>query len=465
MTEIIDIQNQLIRASRSWGLKKGFDRAHTEALRNEAIHLNHTSYFNDIPFYRKLAGEEGIGSTADSDTIKRKLMLSADIFKSYDRSLLDNGDFYGMTQWLSGIYHRRIDIDMSDIHTIDSWIERLKIDDVHIVYSSGTSGTFSFVPRDIQDWELSRTANIACLASLLMHRLGNTLSGLFLNAPARLLSSQTLTRFAGKKKLTGFDAVFLGFRQGRMGNQVLIEELATLFRRHYFLYDIAVSGTALRCLYHGASTDDEKQMLTGLQAEVIDKKETNYLMLIHAIRRSTDEGQKVFIFGAPYQFRELCDFVAIHGQGLALKKGSFVFFGGGWKSFTGETIERETLVDMLSNSFDIPKEMVLEGYSMTEINMLMVRCEHGRFHIPPVIEPVIFDEKLDPIQGTDIKGAFGFLDPFAVSYPGFIISGDYVHMLNGECPCGLDGPAIIEIGRMPGSELKGCGGIMGSMKA
>ncbi|MBA7646834.1 hypothetical protein ES703_54600 [subsurface metagenome] len=120
---------------------------------------------------------------------------------------------------------------------------------------------------------------------------------------------------------------------------------------------------------------------------------------------------------------------------------------------------------MLSENFGIPPKMILEGYSMTEINMLMLRCDHGRFHIPPNIEPVIYDEELNPLEGSDLKGAFGFLDPLAISYPGFIISGDYVGMLDGECDCGLCGPALTDIGRAHGQEIKGCGGIMGSIRA
>ena len=120
---------------------------------------------------------------------------------------------------------------------------------------------------------------------------------------------------------------------------------------------------------------------------------------------------------------------------------------------------------MLSGTLDILPEAIMEGYSMTEINMLTLRCKHGRFHIPPVIEPVILDEGLEPLEGSDVKGAFGFLDPLAVSYPGFIISGDRVRMVDGECGCGLTGPAITEVGRMTGSEVKGCGGIMGSISA
>jgi hypothetical protein len=120
-------------------------------------------------------------------------------------------------------------------------------------------------------------------------------------------------------------------------------------------------------------------------------------------------------------------------------------------------------VGKLLETFGLPQEMVLEGYSMTEISVLMLRCEHGRFHIPPMLEPVMFDEALEPLEGEDISGTFGFLDPQAVSYPGFIISGDHVRMVSGECACGLSGPAITEIGRALGREVKGCGGIMGTM--
>jgi len=460
-----ELRNELIKAARAWASGGKGDLARARELRDEAIRLNHAHYLADIPVYRKLAEEEGCREDTEVETIKKKLMFSADIFKSYEQSWLDDDDFGRITQWLSGIYHRHIDADVSGVKSIDDWIERLVPDGVHVVYSSGTSGTFSFVPRDKEDWGLSRTANIACLSPLLARRIGGGLSQQLLKSISRLMPPDAFARLAAKKGLPDFDAAFLGFRRGRMGNQALIEELAPLFHRHYFLYDIDITGTALRCLRRGARTDEERRLVEGLRAEVIDRSETNYLKLIENIRESTEGGRRVFIFGAPYQFKELCEVMAGHDRKITLKKGSLVLFGGGWKSFTGEAMDREALVNMLTDGLDISADTILEGYSMTEINVLMLRCEHGRFHIPPIIEPVIFDEGLNPLEGRDIKGAFGFLDPLAVAYPGFIVSGDYVRMIDGECDCGLSGPAIIEIGRMPGSEVKGCGGIMGSIRA
>ena len=120
---------------------------------------------------------------------------------------------------------------------------------------------------------------------------------------------------------------------------------------------------------------------------------------------------------------------------------------------------------MIGKVLNIKPEMVLEGYSMTETSALTLRCRYGRFHIPPTIEPLVFDKGLTPMEGDDLWGAFGFMDALATSHPGFLISNDYVHMVSSQCQCGLCGPAILEIGRLPGSEVKGCGGIMGSFSA
>jgi hypothetical protein len=459
-----DLRNNLVKASQAWASGAEVDTDRVAGWRDEAIRLNHTHYFREIPAYRKLAIETGCDETADITTIKKNLMFSADIFKSYEQAWLDTGDFNSMTGWLSGIYHRRINNDMSGVKTIDGWISRLRDNGVHVVYSSGTSGTFSFIPRDISDWELSRQANIACLAPLLSRRIGGILPGRLIQSVIRLMPPEAFARLASRG-LPGFDAAFLGFRGGRMGNQALIEELAPLFRNRYFLYDMEITGTALRCLRRGCRTNEERRLIEELQDETVARSETANLRMEENLRRSAEGGRKVFIFGAPYQFRELCSVIAGHGRHLTLKKGSLALFGGGWKSFAGEEISRGSLVAILTDTLGLPPEMILEGYSMTEINMLMLRCEGGRFHIPPLIEPVVFDEELNPLEGTNVTGAFGFLDTLAASYPGFIISGDRVHVTYENCDCGLAGPAITDIGRLPGSEVKGCGGIMGSMQA
>jgi hypothetical protein len=466
LKELRTIHNQLIKACRSWALKTGYDPERTRELRHEAILRLHNHYLENIPAYQTLAREEECGKAVDVPTIKNKLMSSADIFKSYSQEWIDSGDYGRMNQWLSNLYGKRLDIDVQGIKSVDDWIERLQTAGIQVSYSSGTSGTFSFVPRDPADWKQAKIANTNYLAPLLTYsKTGTFLTRLLVKPALRLLSPEAFAGAAGRAGIRGFDGVFLGFRSGRMGNQVLMQELAPNFRKHYFLYNIDLTATALRCLRRGAKTSEEKALLERFQTEVSAKRDENYRKIFENMQISTRSGQKVFIFGAPAQFKDLCQLMSGQNQKLALKKGSLILFGGGWKSFTGEVLSRETLVSMLSEVFGLPPDRILEGYSMTEINMLMLRCDAGRFHIPPLIEPVVFDEELSPLEGNDIKGTFGFLDPLAVSYPGFLITGDYIRMVEGDCACGLCGPAVTEIGRAKGREIKGCGGIMGSIKA
>jgi len=460
-----ELINKLIHSSRAWAAGAEIDTCQMARWREEAIKINHKHYFQKIPAYRQLVLEEGFSENADFATIRKHLMLSADIFKSYDQAWLNEGNFSRMTDWLSGIFHRRIDIDPSPLKTMDEWIDELATNGIHVVYSSGTSGAFSFVPRELADRELSRKANISYLSPLIVKLLIEALPGGLTKSAFRLIPQEKLTRIVADRSLSSFDAAFLGFRCGRMGNQALIEELAPLFNHNYFLYDTAITGTALRGLRSGYQTQEEHQLIRELKAVTSEHKEAGYQRLLDNLQQSTRKGRKVFIFGAPQQFLEMGEAIARNNKRLNLKRGSLALFGGGWKSFTGVELSRQSLVNMVTNTLGLPPEMVLEGYSMTEINVLMLRCKEGHFHIPPLIEPVIFNDELNPLEGEELTGAFGFLDPLGISYPGFIITGDQVTLTYKQCRCGLSGPSITTIGRLPGSEIKGCGGIMGSMQA
>jgi hypothetical protein len=63
--------------------------------------------------------------------------------------------------------------------------------------------------------------------------------------------------------------------------------------------------------------------------------------------------------------------------------------------------------------------------------------------------------------GLDV---FAFIDPLPDSYPGFIITGDRVKILE-RCPkCQREGPVLdVEVTRMPGSEGRGCAAVMAEL--
>jgi hypothetical protein len=78
---------------------------------------------------------------------------------------------------------------------------------------------------------------MAYLALLLAQRImGIDYSNQFLKTAIRFMPVDRLIKMVINKGMPDYDAAFLGFKSGRMGNQVLIQELAPLFNRRYFLY-------------------------------------------------------------------------------------------------------------------------------------------------------------------------------------------------------------------------------------
>ncbi len=460
------LYRQLIRQTQAWALGDGFDAQRAADLRRQAILANHVHYLECIPVYKRFAREEGAGLDASLELLQNRLMLPDEIFKSYNQVWLDEGDYARMNTWLSEIFHRPVEVDMAGVNSIDSWIERLNQQGLRLVYSSGTSGNFSFIPRDRENWELFTTASRSTLAPLLARRGAGAWWQRRLIPPAvRLLSPDRFASLVRRLGVREYAAYFLDFVQGHTGNQTLSRELAGLFRTTGYLYETQFSPATLRLLARGPKNAVEQAQLDQLQELVGPRQAELHAILLDRLHRSVAAGQKIFIFGVTRQYKDFCKFILEHGQGLRFKTGSLVVFGGGWKSFQGEQISRDELLNLIAEAFGLPLERILEGYSMTEINAFMLRCQAGRFHIPPTVEPVIFDAGLAPIQGPELHGIFGFMDTLARAYPGFIISGDEVHYLAGGCPCGLEGPALTEVGRGREREIKGCGGIMASLKA
>jgi len=96
-----------------------------------------------------------------------------------------------------------------------------------------------------------------------------------------------------------------------------------------------------------------------------------------------------------------------------------------------------------------------------------MRCPEDRYHVPPILEPWVFDDALVPrLPEEDVTGTFGFMDPTATSYPAFLVTGDEIRLVRAPCPCGLVGPAVVgEVRRTSGREVRGCGGILATVRA
>ncbi|MBI2889829.1 MAG: hypothetical protein HYY13_03485 [Nitrospirae bacterium] len=440
MSRLREVHDQLREFTQVWARKEAVDPDAGRRLREEVILLNHRRYFECIPIYRRWVEESGQGEDVGLETIKTDLMSTDDVFKSYNPEWMDLKDFGAMTRWLGEIYHERLEAPHDGLGTVGDWVAYLETCGVQVLFSSGTSGLFSFVPRDEYTW------------NSLMNNSFNYLSFMLLEK--------------GFVMGQEFSAFVLGFRGGRLGIQLVGQLIGNFAAESHFLYETEIIPDAIRILRRGPKDEQEMKLLLRFKDLTVDREEENYRRLMDAMAGTAATGRSVVLFGAPFQVKKMCELVLASGRKVSLPPQSMIVFGGGWKSFEGEKIERDVLVRMIGNTFGVPKDLIMEGYSMSEMNGAFLRCTGDRYHLPPLIEPVILDESLSPMAGRDLRGIFGFLDPFAVSYPGFIISGDLVHLVDEACPCGLSGPALVgEVTRAPGREVKGCGGVMATVRA
>jgi hypothetical protein len=192
----------------------------------------------------------------------------------------------------------------------------------------------------------------------------------------------------------------------------------------------------------------------------------SYVRAIAFLEESARSDTRVIIFGAPFQIARLCDRARVAALRLRLPADSLVVSGGGWKSFEGERIGRHQLQELIDDTLSVPSDRVIDTYSTAEMNCVCMTCSAGNYHVPPLMAPVVLDRSLAGSWGREGSGILGVLDPFAWSYPGFIITGDLVTLTRGRCACGLDGWTIVgEITRAPGEEIRGCGGAITSLMA
>lgn len=146
--------------------------------------------------------------------------------------------------------------------------------------------------------------------------------------------------------------------------------------------------------------------------------------------------------------------------------------GGGWDGKKGSInlgtkIERSKFVEEVSNFLGIPEENFIDSYSFTE-NTLLITGHYSKkyknylFHIPSWGRVIIRDIKtLKPLHNEGEKGLIQMLNAYGTSsFAGASVMVDDIAEIVSEnrCPeCGFHGMTIKIVGRVKGSEAKGCG--------
>lgn len=186
--------------------------------------------------------------------------------------------------------------------------------------------------------------------------------------------------------------------------------------------------------------------------------ELNQEGIIEAINRYSKQKSPVRFIGFPAYMYFLLKTLQEKNIKVKLPPKSRVFFGGGWKQFFTESIEKKELYKMVEDILGIPKENCMDFFGAVEHPVLYCECPNHHFHIPIYSRIIIRDPKsLQPVPFGQV-GLVNLISPLISSMPySSLITDDLGVMFEGaKCGCGIDTPFIELLGRVGVQNLKTC---------
>jgi phenylacetate-coenzyme A ligase PaaK-like adenylate-forming protein len=393
----------------------------------KAIKFTFINHYNNNYFYHKYCKErtihpDDIRTVDDFD----KIPLIPDIvFKQYP----SGKDF---AYWLETIFTGDLPkiVIKGANPTYDDVINAFNAAGLAVMYSSGTSGRFTFIPRDQRTFKAAQYALAKSLTN--MGELSADHTYLLVPSPKKT------NVFIGKT--TGF------FSDLNKGKDV----------QYAMDYEITV-----KSLQRAMSGNQElkgkvtSSVQSGMQQTMVDQ-------IIQWVERYDKTKETIALTSPPFMLLLVMNKLEGDGKRFDFGERGMVMTGGGWKIQENVRIPHADFSKQVQDVLGIPETHCLDMYGMVEGNGFMVQCPEGHYlHAPyTYYKPLILDDGLNPSE-YDEWGRFAFLDATAQSYPGFIISGDQVRLLE-HCPvCDRPGPVLEpEVQRASGEEVRGCAEII-----
>lgn len=294
-------------------------------------------------------------------------------------------------------------------------------------YSSGTGGRHTFVPRDLRSFNMNEYAMAKGVISMFYPNWNPGMHGYLL-----LPNPFKTNLFAGRLGTIFFD---------------IMKDVECAIDREI---DTEVIKMSMR------SDDGLKTKLIKSVANRMQRKAVNDI--ITWIERNQKERNEMAFVGAPFLLHLVIEQLKEEGRSFDIGGRGAVLTGGGWKVHENKRMPETEFRKEVEQYLGITPDRVIDLYGMVEGNGWMTQCSEGHhLHIPTsYLHPMVLNEKYESV-GYGESGRFAFLDGSMYSYPGFIITGDKVRMLE-HCPiCDRPGP-VLEPGitRVSGNESRGC---------
>jgi phenylacetate-coenzyme A ligase PaaK-like adenylate-forming protein len=406
-------------------------KAQMEELQVEGLRYRFRQHRDAIPMLTKLADGQGLNDIGELNDVV-PLLFDHTMYKSYPPSLLHNYRFGELTKWLNKLTrHDLSGFDATGCDSVDSWIDKLNATTpMHIHHTSGSSGTFSFMPKSRYDWERFFTQYPVTL----FREFGDT-------TPPETLPLE-------------MHVIFPSYESGYVSHSVLNDFLKILFcnnrpelfhaaYRSRSSSDVALLMARVRAAAAKGELDrlEIPPALLARRNEFLDEQKDVEAHTRNFLRETcaSIEGQRFFMQAPSSMAYTIAADGLKNGEKLTFTPNSYIVSGGGGKGIDLPVDWHETVREYFG------VDRVVRVYGMTELISQAPICSAGYFHPMPMCIPYILDpDTSEPLPRTGtVTGRWAHYDLMADGYWGGFISGDEVTMhWDEQCACGRTTPFI-----------------------
>jgi hypothetical protein len=392
--------------------------------RYNSIKYQFVRHYDHNRMYHRYCRNAGItpDDISSVDDLNKVPLIPGEFFKDHPKGK----DF---ALWLGNMFTGEI----PTIHipggnpSYDTVIEAFNVSGMAAMYSSGTGGRHTFVPRDMRSFHLNEYAMAKGVISMFYPVWSPKTKGYLL-----LPNPFKTNLFAGR--------------------------LATILFDILSKVDCAIDrkiDTELIKRSMSKDTGIRTRLMKNLSNRIYNKTIES---IIGWLEKNDKEKERMVLVGAPYLMHSVITKLKEEGRTFDFSERGSVLTGGGWKVHEHRRMPETEFRQELQQTLGIKPDRCLDLYGMVEGNGWMTQCPEGHhLHIPNTyLHAMVLDEEYHPV-GYGESGRFAFLDGSMYAYPGFIITGDRVKMLE-RCPhCDRPGP-VLEPGvtRISGKDSRGC---------
>jgi long-chain-fatty-acid---luciferin-component ligase len=332
-----------------------------QQMQRTAIRYAFAHHYNHNKFYHKYCREENVrpDDLKTVDDLNKIPLISDATFKQYP----SGKDF---ARWLATIFTG----DLPQIvikganPTFDDVINAFNAAGLAVMFSSGTSGRLTAIPRDMKTFVASEYAFAKAVTSMLDIFAGDGLM-CFPRPTTSLFLAKMLT--------------------------VIAQQSA---RRQYAL-DIDIPAE-LTQMAMSRETKPKAAANPSSQSEMLQRIVSK---TVQWLEHQTKTNEKILLTGPPFLLFNIMSTLEQADKRFEFGERAQIGTGGGWKAFENARIPGEAFRKRAQDVLGIPEMHCIDVYGMCEANGYMVQCPEGHYlHATyTYFKPIILDEDLIPV--------------------------------------------------------------------